>query len=355
MAPPRKNVRKPLRVIASLDSAHGFGVWAMRYLDHLEVRHYSPRTLRNAETHLGAFARWCGSRGLTEPREVTKPVIDGYQRHLFHAKKDDGEPLSPRAQWNYLATIRSFFKWLTRQNVLLGNPASEIEMPRIPVRLPGVVLTHDESEVVMHVPDVNTSCGLRDRAILEVFYSTGIRRCEVARLALGDVDRERGTLYIREGKGKKDRVVPIGDRALDWVDRYIDGVRPSFVCGRNEETIFLTQDGKPLRLKALTAKVTKYVDAADLGKRGSCHLFRHTMATVMLEGGADIRYIQEILGHAHLSSTEVYTRVSIQRLKAIHTATHPAAASVTAKSVVKTTERHSPHPPEASRSGQHIA
>jgi integrase/recombinase XerD len=176
MAPPRKNGRKPLRVIASLDNPHGFGVWAMRYLDHLEVRHYSPRTLRNAETHLTAFAKWCATRGLTEPREVTKPVVDAYQRHLFHAKKDDGEPLSARSQWNYLGTIRRFFKWLTRQNVLLGNPASEIEMPLVPVRLPGVVLSHDESEAVMCVPDVSSACGLRDRAMLEVFYSTGIRR-----------------------------------------------------------------------------------------------------------------------------------------------------------------------------------
>ncbi len=292
---------------------------------------------------------------------MTKPVIDGYQRHLFHAKKDDGELLSPRSQWNYLGTIRSFFRWLTRQNVLLGNPASEIEMPRIPVRLPGVVLSHEESEAVMCVPDVTSACGLRDRAILEVLYSTGIRRLELVRLALSDVDRERGTLFIRQGKGKKDRVVPIGARAVDWLDRYVDSVRGAFVAGKEEATIFLTRDGKPLRPKALTGKVTKYVDAADLGKRGSCHLFRHTMATVMLEGGADVRYIQEILGHAHLSSTEVYTRVSIQRLKAIHTATHPAAESVTAKSVVKTKAdehvpgRQSPHPRRGSRSAPRLA
>ena len=153
-----------------------------------------------------------------------------------------------------------------------------------------------------------------------------MRRRELIGLALYDIDRERGTVMIRQGKGKKDRMIPIGERALSWIDRYQSEVRPDLVVGSDPEhlaTLFLTHTGEPFTPNRLTQLVREYVQAAKLGKSGSCHLFRHTMATLMLENGADIRYIQAMLGHAELSTTQIYTQVSIQRLKAIHTATHP--------------------------------
>jgi integrase/recombinase XerD len=191
-------------------------------------------------------------------------------------------------------------------------------------RLPRAVLTQSEAEQVLNRPDVRTPLGIRDRAVLETFYSTGMRRMELLGLAVHDLDLERGTVTIRKGKGKKDRVVPIGGRAVRWIQKYYFEVRPKLLPTRNEPTLFLSGDGKPLEPNTLTHLVRQYVTAADLGKVGACHLFRHTCATLMLENGADVRFIQQMLGHAKLETTAIYTQVSIRKLKEVHERTHPA-------------------------------
>jgi integrase/recombinase XerD len=196
-------------------------------------------------------------------------------------------------------------------------------MPRQERRLPRHILTVREVEKILAGPDLKTPMGIQDRAILETLYSTGIRRMELINLKLYDIDAERGTLMIRQGKGKKDRMIPIGVRALAWINKYRDDVRGLFACGADDATLFLTQLGEAFAPNRLTQMVRDYIDAAAIGKRGSCHLFRHTMATLMLENGADIRFIQAMLGHAELSKTQIYTQVSVRKLKAIHTATHP--------------------------------
>jgi len=155
-------------------------------------------------------------------------------------------------------------------------------------------------------------------------YSTGMRRTELARLTVSDVDWGRRLVLIRQGKGRRDRLVPIGPRALAWVGRYLAEVRPRDVRAPAGGTLFLTARGHAFHPNHLSALVRGYVEAAQLGKRAACHLFRHTMATLMLEGGADIRFIQEMLGHAKLTSTQRYTHVSVQHLQAVHAATHPA-------------------------------
>ncbi|MEO6575877.1 MAG: site-specific tyrosine recombinase XerC [Polyangiaceae bacterium] len=291
----------------------------------MRVRHYSPRTLVTWQVIVTMFLTWCEARGVTRPAEVTRPILERYQRHLYLHRKANGKPLSFGTQKSRMIPIKSFFKWLTRQNVILSNPASELDLPRPERRLPRHVLSADEAERVLAQADVSDALGVRDRAILETLYSTGIRRMEVISLKLFDVDAERGTLSVRQGKGTKDRMVPIGERALAWVAKYLSEVRPELVFGPDEGTVFLTNAGEPLVPGYLTHRVKEYVDAAELGKRGSCHLFRHTMATVMLENGADVRFIQEMLGHANLNTTEIYTRVSIRKLKEIHAATHPSA------------------------------
>jgi integrase/recombinase XerD len=218
------------------------------------------------------------------------------------------------------------FKWLARENHILYNPASELELPRMERRLPRYILNVGEVEKVLAGADLATPIGIRDRAIMETLYSTGMRRMELIRLHLTDVDSERGTVMIRQGKGKKDRMIPIGDRALAWIIKYRDDVRPALACGAEvavSGTLFLTTLGEPLRANGLTRLVRAYVDAACIGKQGACHLFRHTCATLMLEGGADIRFIQALLGHAELTTTQIYTQVGIRTLKEIHTATHP--------------------------------
>ena len=213
---------------------------------------------------------------------------------------------------------------MAREHYLLHNPASELELPRTGFRLPKAVLSIAEVEQVMQQPNVHDPLGLRDRAILETLYSTGMRRLELATLKLHDLDLERGTVFIRQGKGKKDRIIPIGERAAAWVAKYLEASRPSLAAAPDDGTVFLSNAGDAMTLDYLTQLVATHVDAAGIGKRGACHMFRHTMATLMLEGGADIRFIQAMLGHADLKTTQIYTHVSIRQFQEIHRATHPA-------------------------------
>jgi integrase/recombinase XerD len=303
----------------------GFLVLRECYLEAMLVRNFSKRTLLYRRRAIGYFIVWAEQRGLSRPAEITKPILERYQRFLVLFRKVNGEPLTFQTQFGYLLALRGLFKWLAKENRIPYNPASELELPKLEQRLPKFVLTADEADLVIGQADVQTAAGIRDRAILETFYSTGIRRSELVNLSIYDIDSRRGTLTVRQGKGRKDRVVPIGDRALAWVERYRDKVRPTLLVGGYAGvTLFLTDQGEPFNADRLSHIVHGYIAAAQLGKKGSCHLFRHTMATLMLENGADIRFIQSILGHQNLATTQIYTLVSIQALKQIHDATHPA-------------------------------
>ena len=303
--------------------SRGFAVLGARFLEHLAVRNYAEATLINTASTLRLFTAWCADRGILRPEEVSRDVVERYQRWLYHYRQESGKPLSFHTQYNRLVHVKSFFRWLARERYLLYNPASELEMPRLTRRLPTAVLTVSEVEAVLAQPDLSTPLGLRDRAILETFYSTGMRRKELIGLDLYDVDAERGWMAIRHGKGGKDRVVPIGERALAWIGKYLDEVRCELVVSPGERALFLSKQGTRLS-GHFTHTVRRYLVASGVRDRGGCHLFRHTCATLMLERGADIRTIQEILGHAKLENTQIYTHVSIHQLKKIHAATHPA-------------------------------
>ncbi len=292
--PPKQGTKKRAKrkPIGDVHDPDGFGVWAARYLEWMRIRNYSGRTVENNEWSLRFFVSWCEARSLLRPLEVTKPILERYQRYLYLLKRPDGRPLlSFRSQHVRLTAVRGFFKWMVRQNALPSNPASELDMPRLPHRLPRDVLTAEEVERVLAQPDVRTAVGLRDRAILELLYSTGVRRSELVSLRLSDVDPERGTLMIREGKGRRDRMVPVGERALAWIERYTRDVRPELMVPPDPGALFLTTLGEQLTPDFMTQQVRRFVLAAEIGKSGSCHLFRHTMATLMLEGGADVRYM----------------------------------------------------------------
>jgi integrase/recombinase XerD len=293
------------------------------YLNWTQIRNYSEATVRNRRVHIGFFLHWCVERGLQEPVEITRPVLERYQRYLFHYRKKDGQPLSFHSQHSRVAPVRVWFKWMVRQNYLLANPASEIELPRLGYRLPHV-LSIAEAEQVISQPDIHDPLGLRDRAILETLYSTGMRRLELIHLKLYDTDLARGIVTIRQGKGKKDRVIPIGDRAVAWIEKYLAESRPRLAIEPDDGTLFLSADGEAIGPDHLTFMARGYIAQSEIGKTGACHLFRHTMATLMLENGADIRFIQQMLGHAKLSSTQIYTQVSIRMLKQVHSMTHPA-------------------------------
>ena len=323
---PRKGDKTPLAPIGDPTNSDNLYAFMLRFLEAQRVKNYSARTIENRELYLRYFIEWCEERGLSRPQDITKPILERYQRYLFHYRKKNGEPLSTRSQHTHIVPVRAYFKWLTRENYILYNPASEIDLPRLEKRLPKHVLNQQEAELILSQPDLTTAFGIRDRAILETLYSTGIRRMEVIHINLYDIDAERGTLMVRQGKGKKDRMVPIGERALQWITKYRDEIRPELMMPNDDGTLFLTNLGEAFTRNRMTQLVRDYVKSADIGKEGSCHLFRHTMATLMLENGADIRFIQAMLGHANVSTTQIYTQVSIRQLKEIHTATHPAKA-----------------------------
>jgi integrase/recombinase XerD len=295
------------------------------HLEWLLVSNYSEDTAEHARYSIGDFVRWAEQRGIEHPMEVTRPILESYQRYLYYYRQKNGQPLTFRTQHSRLTPVCRWFRWLVRHNHILYNPASDLDLPRMERRIPRTIFSVEETERIMLVPDIHTPVGLRDRAMLETFYSTGIRRKELMHLKLYDLDRERATLTIRQGKGKKDRMIPIGERALAWVEKYLREARPQLAIEPDDATLFLTQYGEPFHPDALSNLARNLIAQANLGKSGSCHTFRHTMATLMLEGGADLRYIQQMLGHTDLSSTEIYTHVVIRKLQQIHAATHPGA------------------------------
>jgi integrase/recombinase XerD len=298
-----------------------------RYLDWIGARGYSAMTVRGRRYDLGYFRKWCEDRDITNSQEVSRAVIERYQSHLHYSlnKTKKGQKLSLKTQHLRLTILQRFFEWLSKYNHISCNPASELVLPKLGKHLPRAVLTIREIEKVLNGIDLESPLGLRDRAILETLYSTGIRRMELCNLKNQDLNLEDGFVMVREGKNNKDRVVPIGERAIAWLDKYLWESRPLIAPEPDYGLVFLTTHGKPIKPKHLTCITNKYVKLAGVGKTGSCHIFRHTMATLMLDGGADIRYIQEMLGHAKLETTQVYTNVSKKKLKEVHKKTHPGA------------------------------
>ena len=295
-----------------------------RYLEHLRVRNFSTDTLYGRDKMLRYFRQFCEQLGLTQARQITRAVVVNYQGYLYHYRKADGTALTIGTQKAWLAAVSSFFSWLTRESLVLFNPASDLDLPRKELRLPKSVLSASEVETVMNVPDIATPLGVRDRAILEVLYSTGIRRSELCHLNRGDLDFDRGVVRIEQGKGNKDRYVPIGERAVKWVEKFLGEVRPRLCPALNEPALFLNTLGTRINPNRLGSQVHEIITAAGIGKKGSCHLLRHTFATLLLENGCDVRYVQEMLGHAKLETTAVYTHVSIRMLRLMHVKYHPA-------------------------------
>lgn len=281
-------------------------------------------TSKRRTSALRRFIVWCEERGLYEPNQITLPILERYRHYLYYYRKSNGEPLSAGSQNVLLSPLKSFFKWLVRQKYLASNPASELILPRKPKRLPGIVLHPEEIERLLNQPDLDSAEGIRDRTLLEVFYSTGMRRMELCQLELYDLDHRRQAVLIRGGKGNKDRMIPLGARALGWIDKYLNEARGALQTSQQQQRLFLNNEGNSFSRDSLSYLVRKRLDQAQIQHPGSCHLLRHACATHMLENGADTRYIQALLGHADLSSTQIYTQVSIEKLKTVHRLTHPA-------------------------------
>jgi integrase/recombinase XerD len=300
-----------------------FSHFKEKYRQHLTVIRYAADTIKRYIYFLNRFIAWLEAQGTTEIGGVTKDHVQDYQTHLYETVNSRGEPNSVFHQNNTLKAIKGLFRYLAEQNYLVSDPSRDVSYARTPKRLPRSILTGPEAKKVIHAPNTKTATGYRDRTIIEVFYSTGIRRNELINLELSDVDYHEGFVRINSGKGNKDRVVPIGKIACRYIENYVKGVRPMLVKDPTDNHLFLTINGTKISENRVWQLVKTYSKKTKIKKNITTHTFRHTCATLMLKNKANIRHIQELLGHSSLDSTQVYTSVTITDLKEVHSKCHP--------------------------------
>ncbi len=300
-----------------------FELWRDRFTSHLQACGRRERTIGGYVAELRLFLVFLSERGLGSPHEIRREDVEAYQVSLYHRRKPDGRPLTLSTQASKMSAVLMFLRFLYRSQVLLRDPGREILLPRPPRRVLPELPTVDEVLRLLEVPDVETPLGLRDRAILELFYSSALRNSELRLLRLGDVDLARLTVRIRDGKGGHARVVPLGEPAAIWVERYLDRGRGFLLRDREHGFLFCSRRGRPLRVEPLSRMVDKYAQAAGLEKHVTPHILRHCCATHMLANQARLRHLQELLGHASAESTKVYTRVNFSDLREAHQRCHP--------------------------------
>ncbi len=268
------------------------------------------------------FTDWLDARGVTLVDARTDELA-AYQTHVYALRHDDGQPFSISAQAHRLAAVRTLYRFLCRRGYVLADPSAALEYPRAEVRLPRGILTVLEVRKIVEAPDTTTPLGLRDRAVLELLYATGIRAGELAALATEDVDTEERIVRILRGKGRKDRNVPLTHPAAEAIELYLRDGRSRLRGARRSRLLFLAPRGGKLHNAHLGAIVHAAAKAAGLTRNVTCHTFRHSVATHLLRGGADIRHIQVLLGHSSLQCTERYTRVEVSDLRAVIRRAHP--------------------------------
>ena len=290
-----------------------------RYLRELEsARNASPHTLRAYRTDLAEFERFLDARGVAEPAGIQVRTLRG-----FLAKLED-RGLSDTSVQRKLSAVRSFLKWLTRVGELEKSPAAALRARRTARRLP-TVLSEKEIEALLAAPDTSTLAGLRDRAILELMYSAGTRASETVGLDEGDLDLKRGVARVL-GKGRKERLAALGSHAVAALRAYLSDPRRPRAKSRGDRALFLNLRGGRLTTRSLERLLEKHTSTAGIRRHATPHTLRHSFATHLLDRGADLRAVQELLGHEHLVTTQIYTHVSIERLRTIYEKAHPRAS-----------------------------
>jgi integrase/recombinase XerD len=292
-----------------------------QYEEHLFVR-YAAKTAKDYLAVLRRYLEWLDARALAF-ENVTSADVVAYQIDLAAARRPDGRPYSADHQMQHVTVLRSLYGFLVKRGFLLQNPTGLLEYPKIESRLPRGILSKQEVLRLLEAPDTRSALGLRDRAILETLYATAIRAGELANLKTDDVDTEERLLRVVLGKGRKDRNVPLTGAAASAIEEYLLRGRPRMRGARTSPLLFLAQRGGRLGNDALNDLVQVWAEHAGIEKHVTCHTFRHSTATHLLKGGADIRHIQKLLGHSSLSSTERYTRVEISDLKEVIRRAHP--------------------------------
>jgi integrase/recombinase XerD len=307
---------KPLSLIDGLEV----------HIEDCLARGQSPRTATGKRYVLKGFIAWCLAKNIRMVGRVTIQDLEEYRKYLFQYRQPrTDKPLDIASQRNRLTDVVMYFRRLRKTGYIKDDPGYEFEMPYVPRRPPQAYLSLEEIEAICRMPLLFGIKGYRDRAIIEVHFATGIRRAEVANLDIRDIDFKEGVVMVRQGKGRRDRRVPIAPRALAWVKFYLDDIRPRFARIDSGEALFIGNNGGRFSPNKLGERTSRYVKLAGVNKRGGSTLFRHSTATWMLDNGADLRHVQEMLGHADIKNTQIYTHVAIGQLKKVYMRTHPAA------------------------------
>lgn len=290
-----------------------------RFLEASHVRGCSAATVRSHAGALRVFFAFLGEHGVTDVRAVESAHVRVYAAAL-QARGD-----SVATQHVRLVCLRRFFEHLLALDAVLVNPCAGLVLPKLPDRLPRHVLTRSQARRVLAAPDTATKTGLRDRALLELIYSTGLRLGEVARLTVHDVDVRTGFVRVHGGKGAKDRVVPLGETAARYVAEYLRVCRAQWALAQREERalwLSAVRPHGPIKSQAVSVTLKNYLRACGI-KAGRAHVWRHSCATHLVAEGANIAYVQRLLGHRRLETTQVYTRVAPNEARATHRKSHP--------------------------------
>jgi len=290
------------------------------FVAQLRTHHYSVTLQVFAQRILPRLFAHLRRKGIRDIRAVTDAHLVSFTHEMATKPTARGTPPALQSQNSYLNILRRFFLFLERGGVILRNPATDLPFHKLDV-LPRQVVSERQAEALMSAPEPARLTGLRDRAILETLYGTGIRLSECGRLDLQDLDLREGTLLVRNGKGKKDRVVPVAGRAGAALDLYLREVRPHFVRDPKEQALFLQRYGTRLSTVMIGLLVSAYGRAVDV--KLSPHGLRHACATHLLRHGADIRHVQRVLGHSNIQTTARYTRVALSDLRDVVARAHP--------------------------------
>ena len=287
-----------------------------RFLDALWMeKGLSNNTLAAYRRDLSGFARWL-------QQETRGDLLQARREHLLaYLAERVGAAAKPRTTARLLSSLRSFYQHAVREGLLKEDPSERIDAPKLGRSLPKS-LTEDEVEALIEAPDTETVMGLRDRTMLELLYATGLRVSELVALRLPQVNLRQGVVRTL-GKGSKERLVPMGEAAVDWLQSYLQQSRPELLKGKHSETLFPSNRGSAMTRQAFWYLVKRHARQAGIHKAISPHVLRHSFATHLLNHGADLRVVQMLLGHSDLSTTQIYTHVARERLKSLHAAHHP--------------------------------
>jgi integrase/recombinase XerD len=298
---------------------------AERYLDHLSVeRGLSGNTLDAYRRDLRRYVAFLSRRDVEEPEAVDEGAIRSFVASLSASTHGpDERPYRATSVARALSAVRSFHRFLLREGVTTRDPAVGVPHPRLPRSLPRP-LPVDDVRRLLEAPDPTTPAGLRDRAILELLYGSGLRISELTGLDVDDLDVESASLRVL-GKGGKEREVPLGSFASAAVTAYLTRGRPALASGASRGALFLNARGGRLSRQSCARSLTRYVRLAGIDRRVTLHTLRHSFATHLLEGGADVRVVQELLGHASVATTQIYTLVTSQHLREVYESAHPRA------------------------------